>query len=161
MGGQDNPKQESGAKPPSAVLVPLGLTGFCAAAFWLTTQFDRVPPILKRGIQPSDFPQLVIVLIVFLSVILMIRDRARPEGRIGPAAWGSLGCIAGFAAVAQTDLFLGLGLFAAALAALWGERRILVIGMLGAAAPALVFLLFDMVFEVRFPRGLLTSLWYG
>ena len=37
-------------------LVPAAIIVFCACAWWVTTGFDRMPPILKRGIQPSDFP---------------------------------------------------------------------------------------------------------
>jgi putative tricarboxylic transport membrane protein len=28
-------------------------------------------------------------------------------------------------------------------------------------SPTLIFLLFDQVFRIRFPRGLLTNIWYG
>ena len=31
----------------------------------------------------------------------------------------------------------------------------------GAVMPLVIFLLFDQIFEIRFPRGLLTNLWYG
>jgi hypothetical protein len=35
------------------------------------------------------------------------------------------------------------------------------LGLVAIVSPALVFFLFDMVFRIRFPRGLLTNLWYG
>ncbi|MEN8896569.1 MAG: tripartite tricarboxylate transporter TctB family protein, partial [Yoonia sp.] len=66
-----------------------------------------------------------------------------------------------FSLVAQVDLFLGLGVFAGALAWLWGERRLWSIGLVACISPALVFFLFDLVFRIRFPRGILTNLWYG
>ena len=66
-----------------------------------------------------------------------------------------------FSLVAQIDLFLGLGVFAGGLAWLWGERRLWSIGLVAFISPALVFLLFDLVFRIRFPRGFLTNLWYG
>jgi hypothetical protein len=43
----------------------------------------------------------------------------------------------------------------------WGERRWHAVVGIGLMMPALIFLLFDQVFEIRFPRGVLTNLWYG
>ena len=154
--------------------VPLGLIAFCALTYWQTTQFDRVPPILLRGMQPADFPQLVLLLIVGLSVILLVQAwRSGPPAvstepgsedlasAMSPNVWKTMGIFLVFAALAPIDLFLGLGAFALCLTLVWGERRIWALALVAVIAPALVFLLFDQVFEVRFPRGLLTNLWYG
>lgn len=141
--------------------VPLIIIAFCVFAIWQTTMFDRVPPILKRGIQPSDFPQLIAGLMIALSVILWIWPEAEPEERLSPNCWATLALMLGFVLVMPVDLFLALGLFGAALALFWGERRIWALGLVGLVIPACVFLLFDLVFRIRFPRGVLTSLWYG
>jgi len=148
-------------RPAARLLLPAGMLVFCAIAFWLTMQFDRVPPILKRGIEPSDFPQLVIGLIGLLCIADIFTDRSAPPGKLPAVVWQTLMAMAGFAALAQADLFLGLGLFAAALGFLWGERRVPVFIALGAGLPLAVFFFFEVVFEIRFPRGLLTNLWYG
>ena len=157
----------------SRYAVPIGLIVFCALAYWQTTQFDRVPPILVRGMQPSDFPQLVILLIVGLSALLLwnaVRastgDKTEDgtEDDLKPGSgnlWKTMALFLVFAALAPVDLFLGLGVFAGCLAFLWGERRIPLLGLVSLVSPLLIFLLFDQVFEVRFPRGLLTNLWYG
>lgn len=154
--------------------VPIALILFCGLAYWQTTQFDRVPPILLRGMQPADFPQLVLFLIVGLSALLIYRalkggdSKASEAQAIGdessgmPASvWKTMGLFLVFAVLAPIDLFLGLGAFALCLTLLWGERRPWALLLVAAVAPALVFFLFDQVFEVRFPRGLLTSVWYG
>ncbi len=141
--------------------VPLGILVFCAWAFWLSTQFERVPPILKRGMQPSDFPQLVIGLIVLLSVWLLFKDRDEAPARLSRLVQSTIGLLIGFLLIAEIDLFLGLGLFAVSLAALWGERRVWALVLVGIIAPLAVFFLFNGIFEVRFPRGILTNLWYG
>ena len=133
---------------------------FCVVAFWLTTLFERVPPILKRGIQPSDFPQLVIGLIAALAILDAFNKASAPPAQLNRTTWLTMGLLAGFVLVAQVDLFLALGVFAVALSILWGERRAFALIGLGIALPATVFFLFDLVFEVRFPRGLLTSIWY-
>lgn len=144
----------------SRYAIPLGIIAFCAWAYWLSTQFERVPPILKRGMQPSDFPQLVIGLIIMLSVWLLFRDNSKAPERLTKMVQMTMGLLIGFVLIAEIDLFLGLGLFAASLAALWGERRVWAILLVGLVAPVAVFLLFDGIFEVRFPRGLLTNFWY-
>jgi hypothetical protein len=141
--------------------VPCGTILFCLIAYWLSTQFDRVPPILLRGMQPADFPQMVLILIMALSVLVIIFDTPVEHGPVGLNVWTSLGLFAVFALVAQIDLFLGLGVFAGALAWAWEERRLWSIGLVSVVSPILIFLLFDMVFRIRFPRGLLTNLWYG
>lgn len=169
----------------SRYAVPLGIIAFCLGAFWLTTQFDRVPPILLRGMQPSDFPQLVLILIMLMAGLVMLRpgpaqdgvddvgtggdddaEGTKPDATSGNApvsrhVWASMGLLLVFVAVAQIDLFLGLGVFAGCLSLVWGERRWWALGIVMLLAPLCVFFLFDQVFEVRFPRGLLTELWYG
>ena len=73
----------------------------------------------------------------------------------------TLGLLFGFLIIADVDFFLGLGLFATILSILWGERRAWAIIFVGFFVPLAVFFFFDILFEVRFPRGLLTNLWYG
>lgn len=141
--------------------VPCGTIAFCVLAYWLSTQFDRVPPILLRGMQPADFPQMVLFLIIALSVLVMIFEKPIEHDPVGINVWTSMGLFVVFALLSRIDLFLGLGIFAGALAWAWGERRIWGIGLVAVISPALIFVLFDMVFRIRFPRGLLTNLWYG
>ncbi|WP_299632268.1 tripartite tricarboxylate transporter TctB family protein [uncultured Roseobacter sp.] len=141
--------------------VPCGIIVFCLLAYWLSTQFDRVPPILLRGMQPADFPQMVMLLIMALAVLVVVFDKPIAHDPIPPTVWISLGLFVVFVLAAQVDLFLGLGVFAGALAWVWGERRAWAIALVAVLSPALIFLLFDQVFSIRFPRGLLTSLWYG
>ncbi|MEM6383950.1 MAG: tripartite tricarboxylate transporter TctB family protein [Pseudomonadota bacterium] len=143
------------------IAVPLGLIAFCCVAFWLTTQFDRVPPILLRGMQPEHFPQLVIVLIAVLSLAVMMLDPVVDIAAPDKMVWISMGLFGVFGLVTQIDLFLALGIFAGALAFLWGERRAWALVLVALIAPTAVFFLFDQIFEVRFPRGALTNLWYG
>ncbi len=141
--------------------VPCGIILFCLVAYWFSTQFDRVPPILLRGMQPSDFPQMILILIIALSVLVMLFDRPIEHEPIPTTVWISLALFAVFALFARLDLFLGLAVFAGALAWFWGERRAWAVGLVSIVSPALIFLLFDQVFRIRFPRGVLTNLWYG
>lgn len=142
-------------------LVPAVIVAFCAAVWWITTGFERMPPILKRGIQPSDFPQLVAALIVFLTILTTIFDPVRVSARIPARTWASMALMALFVLVSLLDFFLALAVFAVSLALVWGERRPRNLVIVGVIVPVGVFLLFDLVFRIRFPRGLLTNLWYG
>jgi multisubunit Na+/H+ antiporter MnhB subunit len=143
------------------LLVPAAIIAFCLAAWWITTEFDRMPPILKRGIQPSDFPQLIAGLIIVLTLLMMVLDPVRVAERVGNRTWVSMALMGVFAFATLVDFFLALAIFSVGLALLWGERRASALALVGLVMPSAVFLLFDLVFRIRFPRGLLTSLWYG
>ena len=142
-------------------LIPVVVLAICVASFWITTGFDRMPPILKRGIQPSDFPQLIAGFIAFLTFLMVVFDPIKVESRITDLTWLSLGLMGMFAAITFVDFFLALAVFAILLARTWGERRPLLLATIGIVVPTVVFLAFDILFRIRFPRGLLTSLWYG
>jgi len=148
-------------KHPARWIVPTSLVMFCGVVIAISTTFEDMPPILKRGIQPSDFPQLIAGLIIFLVMIMVWREPVRVSEIIGKTTWGTFGLIGLFVVLMPVDFFLALGVFSMGLATLWGERRPAFIALVGALIPFLVFLLFDQIFEIRFPRGFLTNLWYG
>lgn len=142
-------------------LVPLFLIGFAVIAIYYSTTFKKMPPILKRGIQPSDFPQLISGLIISLTLLMVWFDPIKLNERVTSKTWLSMAALIGFVLLVQIDIFIALGVFAAGLSLLWGERRMHLIALVGAGIPIMIFFLFDLVFRVRFPRGILTSLWYG
>ena len=107
-------------------LIPALIVAFCGAAFWLTTTFKTMPPILKRGMQPSDFPQLLLVLLVLLTVAMVLRDPIRIKERMERSTWGTILLFGVFAVLTSVDFFLALAVFAAALsAALDGQALLL------------------------------------
>lgn len=142
-------------------LIPLFLIGFAAIAIYYSTTFKKMPEILKRGIQPSDFPQLICGLIIFLTVLMVWLDPIKVSERMTKKTWFTLVALIGFVLLVQIDLFLALGVFAGGLSAMWGERQASRIAVVSLVMPIITFLLFDLVFRIRFPHGLLTSLWYG
>lgn len=143
------------------LLVPVAIIAFCAAAFWLSTTFKKMPPILKRGMHPSDFPQLLLGLIVILTIAMAWFDPIRVRRPLPGKTVGTLAVFCLFALLTTVDFFLALAAFAAALAAFWGERRVHILALVGLGVPVIIFFLFDQAFEIRFPRGILTNLWYG
>lgn len=142
-------------------LIPALIIAFCLAAIWLSLGFKKMPPILKRGMQPSDFPQVILVGLILLTVAMAIFDPVKIRDRLEPTTLGTLALFAVFAVLTSVDFFLALAVFASALTALWGERRPIVLALVGLIVPVFIFFLFDQVFEIRFPRGLITNLWYG
>ena len=137
------------------------ITLFCGSAFWVSTTFDKMPPILKRGIQPADFPQIILVFIVILTIAMTWFDPIKVSKGLDKKTLGSFGLIALFSILTIVDLFLALGIFAAALSFFWGEKRWNFLFGIGIIMPTFIFFLFDQVFEIRFPRGVITNLWYG
>lgn len=142
-------------------LVPFLIIAFCVVAFVMSMYFKKMPPILKRGMQPSDFPQLLLVSIIILTAAMVWFDPVRVREKLESTVWQTMLLMIAFPLLAGVDLFLALGCFAIALAALWGERRIPALLLVGLVVPVSIFFLFDLVFEIRFPRGLLTNIWYG
>ena len=148
-------------RTPESWLVALFIVAFCIAAIWLSLSFDKMPPILKRGIQPAEFPQLVCATIILMTAYMAWRDPVTVVEPMGKKTPGTIVLMAVFVALCSIDLFIALSLFAVALTMYWGERRPVFIAMVGLLVPVVIFFLFDLVFKIRFPRGLLTNLWYG
>ena len=96
-------------------LVPIALIAFALVAIYISTTFKKMPPILKRGIQPSDFPQLVCGLIIFLSVLMAWVDPVRLQERLSRTTLLTIALMVGFVLLFQIDMFIALGAFAAAL----------------------------------------------
>ena len=153
--------QERQSHPLVRWMVPLALIAFALVAIYISTTFKKMPPILKRGIQPSDFPQLIAGLIIFLSLLMAWFDPVKLQERVSTKTLLTVALIAAFVLLVRVDLFLALGVFAAALSALWGERRPAYLGLVGVVMPLTIFFIFDLAFKVRFPRGVLTNMWYG
>ncbi len=59
------------------------------------------------------------------------------------------------------DMLIAIAVVMFAMCLLWGERRVYVAGAVALVTPTAIFFLFDMVLRIRFPRGLLTNLYYG
>lgn len=152
---------DSNSSNSSRWMIPGLIILFCVVAFYFTTQFDRVPEILKRGIQPSDFPQLILLLLIGLACLLPFEKTQHNRPAVPPSVFISLSLLIVFVLLTYLDFFIALGCFGGLLSFSWGERRLGALFLVTLFFPTFVFFLFDLVFEVRFPRGLLTNLWYG
>lgn len=145
----------------SNILVSIVIIIISISAIYISTTFKKMPPILKRGIQPSDFPQLICGLIIFLTILMSVFDPVQKLESITRQTVYTFMAILIFVCLVPIDLFLSLGIFATVLAIAWGEKKIARLCCIGIVVPVSVFFLFDLVFSIRFPRGVLTNLWYG
>lgn len=72
---------------------------------------------------------------------MMVFDPIKIRENFDATTAESLALFAIFGAFTWIDLFLALGISAAALAALWGERRPRILILVGAVMPLVIFLL--------------------
>jgi hypothetical protein len=105
------------------------------------------------------------VINLVLAALLAVQYRITPPKKIrreGVQTWGSIALFVIFYPLTvYFDMLIAVAVVMFAMCLLWGERRIHVAGAVALVTPAAIFLLFDMVLRVRFPRGLLTNWYYG
>ena len=61
----------------------------------------------------------------------------------------------------STDMFIAIAVVMFLLSLAWGERRLFIAAANAVLTPFLIFLLFDNVLRIRFPRGILMNWYYG
>ena len=129
-----------------------------------TFTFEIVPPILNRGIQPATFPKALLILIIFLTLsvyFLSLKNPWKKNIRLPNNFYYTFLMFVFFSIISKTiDFFLGLAFLSAAISYLWGERRKYLIFFVSIIFPILVFILFEVILNLRFPSGIITNLYY-
>jgi len=148
------------------LVIPGIITAFSLAVIWASLQLDLSPPmIVGDSLQPRVFPILLMVINLILATLLAVQYRATPPKKMqreGLQTWGTIALFVVFYPLTvYLDMLIAIAVVMFAMCLLWGERRIYVAGAVALVTPAAIFFLFDMVLRVRFPRGLLTNLYYG
>jgi hypothetical protein len=148
------------------LVVPGVITAFSVAVIWAALQLDLSPPmIVGDSLQPRVFPILLMSINLILAALLAVQYRAKSPKKIqleGVQTWGTIALFVSFYPLTvYLDMLIAIAAVMFAMCLLWGERRIYVAGAVALVTPAAIFFLFDMVLRVRFPRGLLTNLYYG
>ena len=133
------------------------LLGFCAIAYWLTTDFNEVSAMLSQNVPPTFFPRLVLFIMALLSIILIftgIGRKPKPAGFRPASFWKTVGIIISAGILAY---FLGtlitLAVIAMVLPIAWGERRYKLIAALAVCLPISIYVVFTLGLDVRFPAG--------
>ena len=146
--------------------VPLFLTIFSIIVIGISLQLDTSPEmIVGDSMQARSFPIFLMVLMLVLITVLTFQYKTNNPEPIKLErfpTWGSMGLFLIFYLLTvYTDMFIGIFVVIFLMSILWGERRIWVAFLTATITPGLVFLLFDYVLKIRFPRGILMNLYYG
>ena len=151
---------------PRTLIVPAVIALFSAVVIWAALQLEESPAmIVGDAMQPRAFPIFLMVLNLILVAVLVtqfVRFPPKPVELEPFATWGSIGLmVLFFVLTTWVDMFVGIAVVMFLMAFLWGERRIWVAATVALVTCISIFLLFDEVLEVRFPRGLFTNWYYG
>ena len=147
-------------------IVPIVLTGVSLVIIYLALQLDLSPPmIVGDSMQPRSFPIFLMILNLVLTVALAFQIYKIPPIQPEPinrVTWLSIFLMVIFYGLTvTTDMFIGIAVVMFLMSLAWGERRLLIALANAILTPFLIFLLFDNVLRIRFPRGILMNWYYG
>ena len=147
-------------------LVPLILSIFSLAVIAIALQLDTSPEmIVGDSMQARSFPIFLMILKLILIGILSFqfyKNNPKPVALEKYHTWGSMFLFLLFYLLTvYTDMFIGIFVVMLLMGLLWGEKRIWLSFLTATLTPLLIFLLFDFVLKIRFPRGILMDMYYG
>ena len=126
---------------------------------------EAAPIIVGDGLQPRVFPIFLMILSIFLALIMIWQFFKSPPKSSIAERFPTIGSILLFGLfyilASYIDLFIGIATVIFLMSRLWGNKQILSNLALAVITPLTIFLLFDLVLKIRFPRGLLTDWYYG
>ena len=129
-----------------------------------TFTFDKVPPILNRGIQPATFPKGLLVLIIVLTSLIYYLSFKKPwkkEKELPKNFFLTILSFIFFIIISKTlDFFLAISVLSVFVSYNWGEKRFFYLLLVGIIFPFIVFVFFEMILGLRFPPGIITNLYY-
>ncbi len=148
------------------LVLPAIIAAFSLAVIWASLQLELSPEmIVGDSMQPRAFPIFLMLINLVLLVIFAVQLQKQRPARVPLepyATWGSLALLGVFYLLTVfLDMFIGIAVVMFLMCLLWGERRIYVAAAVALVTPILIFLLFDSVLRVRFPRGILMNWYYG
>lgn len=166
VGDAPQPENNSRAAKPFDFVVPGFIFLFCAVVVYLSLTFEEAPPIIVgKAMQPRNFPIFLAAVIALLNVFLiwqMMVTKTNNRPREPIQTWLSMLLLGVFYLIAAyADFFLGIAVVMFLMCLVWGERQIWRALLLAVVLPLSIFFFFDLVLGVRFPRGILTELYYG
>lgn len=150
---------------PRVFVIPLIMTVFAVVVIVLSLQLDKSPPmIVGDSMQPRAFPIFLMVLLLILTGLLLmqfIRNEPKSIPLEPLTTWGSIALMVVFYVVTKyVDMFIAVAVVMFFMGLLWGSRWWVAL-ITAIVTPASIFLLFDTVLRIRFPRGLFTNWWYS
>ena len=166
-----NPPRETGPPTPGAgeamryLIVPTIIAVFSVLVIWAALRLDLSPPlIVGESMQPGvshhlDGHQPG----VGADPGAPVSRRAAGQSAVRRAVtWGSAALFGlFFVLTVYVDMLIAIAVVVFLMGLLWGERRLPVALAVALISPFSIFILFDLVLRVRFPRGLFTNWYYG
>tara|TARA_S200000501_G_scaffold194105_1_gene182926 strand:+ start:936 stop:1442 length:507 start_codon:yes stop_codon:yes gene_type:complete len=149
----------------NSFIVSFIIISISSLLLYFTFNFEIVPPILNRGIQPATFPKALLIIIISLTILIYLISIRKPwqiESKLTSTFYVTLISFIFFIIVSKfLDFFLGITTLSILVSYFWGEKRIIYLLLVGIIFPLIVFVFFETILGLRFPAGIITNLYYG
>ena len=148
-------------------IIPLFLTLFSFVVIYLSLQLDTSPEmIVGDSMQARSFPIFLMVINLLLVGILSLQFYKTYPKEIELEkfpTWSSMLLFLVFYIIIliSGDMFVVIPIVMFLMGLTWGQKKIWISLTNAIVTPLSIFLLFDYVLQVRFPRGWLTNIYYG
>ena len=147
-------------------IVPIFLALFSIAVILVSLQFDTSPEmIVGDSMQARSFPIFLMAINLMLTGILSFQFYKKypkmMELEKFPTWFSMFLFLLFYFLTITTDMFIGIIICMFLMGYVWGEKRLWVNSLNSIITPGAIFILFDYVLRIRFPRGILTSIYYG
>ena len=148
-------------------IIPLFLTLFSFAVIYLSLQLYTSPEmIVGDSMQARSFPIFLMVINLLLVGILSLQFYKTYPKEVELEkfpTWSSMLLFLIFYIIIfiSGDMFVAIPIVMFLMGLTWGQKKVWVSLTNAIVTPLSIFLLFDYVLQVRFPRGWLTNIYYG
>mgnify|MGYP006415455683 FL=1 len=148
-------------------IIPLFLTLFSFVIIYLSLQLDTSPEmIVGDSMQARSFPIFLMVINLLLVGILSLQFYKTYPKEVELEkfpTWSSMLLFLIFYIIIfiSGDMFVAIPIIMFLMGLTWGQKKVWVSLTNAIVTPLSIFLLFDYVLQVRFPRGWLTNIYYG
>ena len=148
-------------------IIPLFLTLFSFVIIYLSLQLDTSPEmIVGDSMQARSFPIFLMVINLLLVGILSLQFYKTYPKEVELEkfpTWSSMLLFLIFYIIIfiSGDMFVAIPIVMFLMSLTWGQKKVWVSLTNAIVTPLSIFLLFDYVLQVRFPRGWLTNIYYG
>jgi len=148
-------------------IIPLFLTSFSFVVIYLSLQLDTSPEmIVGDSMQARSFPIFLMVINLLLVAILSLQFYKTYPKEIELEkfpTWSSMLLFLIFYIIIliSGDMFVAIPIVMFLMGLTWGQKKVWISLTNAIVTPLSIFLLFDYVLQVRFPRGWLTNIYYG
>ena len=148
------------------LMLAAGIIAVCAYLYYVTTTFEEPSLLLGQNVRPADFPQSLLIVISLLALLLPIEHRFEPtrwpkiqksrSEAVPPITWATIALLVALMLGApHLGTLITIFLAALILPVLWGERRLVAVGLFAVIFAAAVDYIFEGILKVHFEPGML------